>query len=244
MSITLVFGFEVVIEHLSFFYKIFDKKSQNLFLPKPFFEREKRYRKVKGYEVDGQRFYIKKYSNCFEEANSEWRNLLRLRELGFSVPEPFFIRKRPDKLEIATFELKGKPLSELLKNKELQANLIYKLAELLSALHLKRLYHQDCYLNHFFWEEETEILGFLDVSRVLSNPRFSLKYQIKDLAQLGYSFEEYFGEKGAFLFQKFLSRYLELSKSKPAWLVKFLVEFKIWLIRRRTKRARLKGKKL
>ena len=160
------------------------------------------------------------------------------------MPEPFFRRKSPDKVEIATFELKGKLLLKLLKNKELQDNLIYKLAELLSTLHLKRLYYQDCYLNHFFWDKDAETLWFLDVSRVISNPRFSLKYQIKDLAQLGYSFEEYFGDKGKPFFKKVLSYYLALSGIKPAWLVKSLVKFKIWLIRKRTEWARSKGKRL
>ena len=200
---------------------------------------------MKGYEINGQKFYIKEYFAYFKEADLKWENLFMLCSLGFSVPEPFFIRKSPDKVEIATFELKGKPLSELLlKNKESQDNLIYKLAELLSALHLKGLYYQDCYLNHFFWNEETETLGFLDVSRVISNPFFFLKYQIKDLAQLGYSFEEYFGDKGRAFFQKIFSYYLKLSGIKASLLLKFLVECKIWLIRRRTKRKRRKGKLL
>ncbi len=240
-----IFDFEVVIEYFSFFYKILDKNSQNLFLPAPFFEREKRYRKIKGYEINSQKFYIKEYSDHFEEAESEWKNLFRLKELGFFVPEPFFIRRKPDKVEIATFELKGTPLSDLLlKNQEKQKFLSNKLAEIISTLHQQNLYHQDCYLNHFFWDEETETLGFLDVSRVLANPRFPLKYRVKDLAQLGYSFEEYFGDKGKPFFQKFLSYYLDFSKPIFAKFVKLLVNFKTGLIKRRTEKVRAKGKRL
>jgi len=242
MSIVKIASFEVLEKYILLFNQIFDQNSQNLSLPSFFFEHKKGYRKIKGYEVNGQRFYIKEYFAHFKEAESEWENLFKLRSLGFSVPEPFFIRKSPDKVEIATFELKGKPLSMLLKNKGVQERLLYKLAELLSALHLKRFYHQDCYLNHFFWDEKTKTLGFLDVSRILVNPCFSLKYRIKDLAQLGYSFEKYLGEKGPSLFQNFLSYYLDLSGTKLKWLVKSLVKFKIWLIRKRTERARKRGK--
>jgi len=240
-----ILNFEVSQKYVSFFNKIFDQTSQGLFLPSPCFEHEKRYRKVKGYEINGHKFYIKEYSAHFEEASSEWENLFRLRELGFSVPDPFFRRRTSNKVEIATFELKGLPLSNLLqKEQEKRDFLIKKLAKLISDLHFKNLYHQDCYLNHFFWDEKTKTLGFLDVSRILVNPRFSLKYRVKDLAQLGYSFEEYLGKNAPPLFQKFLSYYLDLSGIKLKCLVKSLVKFKIWLIRWRTKRAREKGKKL
>jgi len=166
-----------------------------------------------------------------------------LRSLGFSVPEPLFKRKSSDKIEIATFELKGIPLSKLLlKNKEIQEKLLYKLAELLSTLHKKGIYYQDCYLNHFFWNEKTGTLSFLDVSRILINPFFTLKYKIKDLSQLCYSFEEYFGDRGKTLFPKFLSYYLNLSQIKPTLLIKSLVKLKAFLIKWRTERAKKKGK--
>jgi tRNA A-37 threonylcarbamoyl transferase component Bud32 len=165
--------------------------------------------------------------------------------LGFSVPEPFFISRKEDKIEIATFALKGEPLSSLLlANKEKQTFLVAKLAELIASLHDKNLYHQDCYLYHFFWDEESETLSFLDVPRVLQNPSFSLKYQIKDLGQLGYSFEECFGKTGKELFQQFLNYYLNFSKNKHPIFLIFLVKLKVALIKWRTERAKLKGKKL
>ena len=244
MNTVKIADFEVLEKHLFFFSQIFKQSFYDLFLPDPFFEHKKRYKLIKGYEVNSQRFYIKEYFDHFEEAESEWENLFKLQSLEFSVPDPFFKRKSLDKVEIATFELKGKPLSELLKDQREQDILFYKLAELLSSLHLKNLYHQDCYLNHFFWDEKTKTLGFLDVSRILINPRFPLKYRIKDLAQLGYSFEEYLGKNAPPLFQKFLSYYLDLSGIKLKCLVKSLVKFKVWLIRWRTKRAKKRGKRL
>jgi len=237
--------YQVVKDYVVFFRKIFDETTQGIKPFSIFFQHQKRYRRVLGVEALDKRFYIKEYVDHFDEAESEWENLFLLKSLGFSVPNPFFIHKTSAKIQIATFELKGIPLSELLvKDRENKDMLLYKLAELISALHLKKLYHQDCYLNHFYWDEEIGTLGFLDVARVLLNPRFSSKNRIKDLAQLGYSFEEYMEEKGKLYFQKFLSCYLELSGIERIFLLKSTVEFKIWLIRKRTENVRKKGKKL
>jgi len=243
MKIIKFFEFEIVESYFSFFCHIFNQDLKDLSLLPPFYNRLKKYKEITGYEVNGKRFYIKKYFNHFGEAESEWKNLFKLRSLGFSVPEPLFKRKSSDKIEIATFELKGIPLSKLLlKNKEIQEKLLYKLAELLSTLHKKGIYYQDCYLNHFFWNEKTGTLSFLDVSRILINPFFTLKYKIKDLSQLCYSFEEYFGDRGKTLFPKFLSYYLNLSQIKPTLLIKSLVKLKAFLIKWRTERAKKKGK--
>lgn len=245
MYVSKISDFEVVDAHLPFFYKIFDPNLLRLNLPAPFFEREKRYRQIKGYEVNGQKFYIKTYTAHFEEAEAEWENLLKLKTLGFSVPEPFFRHKSFDKVKIATFALKGVPLSSLIpKSQQNQENLLYRLAELISRMHLKNFFHQDCYLNHFFWDEHSQNLGFLDVSRVIKDPKIPLSYQIKDLGQLGYSFEEYFGNSGPILFEKFLSYYLGLVNQSSKGLLKFLVKLKVWLIRRRTLKAKKRGKKL
>jgi tRNA A-37 threonylcarbamoyl transferase component Bud32 len=108
-----------------------------------------------------QNFFIKIYSECFDEAEAEWKNLFKLKKFGFSVPEPFFIRRKEDKIEIATFALKGEPLSSLLlANKEKQTFLVAKLAKLIASLHAKNLYHQDCYLYHFFGMKSQKPLVF------------------------------------------------------------------------------------
>lgn len=75
--------------------------------------------------------------------------------------QSFFIRKRPDKIEIATFELKGVPFSDLLiKEQEKQEFLINRLTEIISSLHQRNFYHQDCYFNYFFWGEKMKLLIF------------------------------------------------------------------------------------
>jgi tRNA A-37 threonylcarbamoyl transferase component Bud32 len=245
MEIVKIGEYEVMKEYMDLFSKIFNNNTFSVHFLNSFFEHKKNYKCTKGFEINGKKIFIKGYSAHFDEAEAEWKNLFKLKKLGFSVPEPFFIRRKKDKIEIATFALKGEPLSSLLlANKEKQTFLVAKLAELIASLHDKNLYHQDCYLYHFFWDEESETLSFLDVPRVLQNPSFSLKYQIKDLGQLGYSFEECFGKTGKELFQQFLNYYLNFSKTKHPIFLIFLVKLKMALIRWRTQRAKLKGKKL
>jgi len=245
LSLIKVANFEVVEKHYDLFLQLFKESTLNYSSLNLFFEREKRYKKIIGFEFNNQKFFIKIYSECFDEAEAEWKNLFKLKKLGFSVPEPFFIRRKEDKIEIATFALNGEPLSSLLlANKEKQTFLVAKLAELIASLHAKNLYHQYCYLYHCFWDEESETISFLDVPRVLQNPSFSLKYQIKDFGQLGYSFEECFDKTGKELFQQFFNYYLNFSKTKHPIFLIFLVKLKVALIKWRTERAKLKGKKL
>jgi len=237
--------YEVMKEYMDLFSKIFNNNAFDFHFLNCFFEHKKGYKWTIGFKFNGKSIFIKAYSAHFDEAEAEWKNLFKLKKLGFSVPEPFFIRRKKDKIEIATFALKGEPFySLLLANKEKQTFLVAKLAELIASLHAKNLYHQDCYLYHFFWDEESETLSFLDVPRILQNPSFSLKYQIKDLGQLGYSFEECFGKTGKELFQQFLNYYLNFFKTKHTNFLIFLVKLKMALIRWRTERAKLKGKKL
>jgi tRNA A-37 threonylcarbamoyl transferase component Bud32 len=240
--------YQVIKEYAHFFQEIFDETSKDIKPLPVFFQHEKRYRKVRGIEAFGKRFYLKEYYAQFDEAEAEWKNLLRLKELGFSVPEPFFFLRLANRAVVATFEIKGVPLSELLQtHSQERKKLIFKLSELLANLHSQNIYYQDCYLNHFYWHEDSQTLSFLDVPRVLFNPPFPLRYQIKDLGQVGYSFEEYLKEEGRKAFQTFLFYYLENIKSlcrSHKRLIKILAKTKVWLIRRRTLRARRKGKVL
>ncbi len=240
--------YQVVKEYAHLFQEIFDEPSKDIKPLPVFFQHKKRYRKIRGLEAFGERFYLKEYYTRFDEAEAEWKNLLRLKDLGFSVPEPFFFLRLTDRVVVATFEIKGVPLSELLQtHPQERKKLIFKLSELLANLHSKNIYHQDCYLNHFYWNEDSQTLSFLDVPRVLFNPHFPLRYQIKDLGQVGYSFEEYLKEEGREVFQIFLFYYLENIKSLCRGhkrLIKILTGVKVWLIRRRTLRARRKGKVL
>ncbi len=212
-------------------------------LSSPFFVHKKAYRRITGYEIEGRRIYVKEYMENFEEAEREWYNLQMLREEGFLVPTPLFFKREKEKALLVTEALEGSPLSELLPRAKEPEIYLKALAELLSELHKRGLFHQDCYLNHFYWEDSTKTLSFLDVARVKRGGLFSFYYQIKDLAQLGYSFEEYLGERGPHFFKIFLSFY-EKKRGKLSFLKRDLLKIKMAQIRRRTMKRRLEGRPL
>ncbi|BAU23923.1 hypothetical protein THC_1558 [Caldimicrobium thiodismutans] len=212
-------------------------------LKSPFFVHQKRYRKITGYEYEGMKFYLKEYFDNFDEVKREWENLKFLYEKGFPVPKPLFIKEEKEKIVIGMEALRGTPLSEILKKSDSEDKYLKALSLLLGKLHKENLFHQDCYLNHFYWDEETKRLSFLDVARIKNTKVFSFYYQVKDLAQLGYSFEEYLGEKGPHYFQNFLKFYEELT-GRLSPLQKILLKFKISRIRFRTLKRKNEGKPL
>ena len=233
------------------YYQIFHERNLLSFdilwnLPDPYFFRKKRYRIVSAYQIKGFKIFIKKYLAHPEEAKKEWENILLLWEKGVLTSIPVFFALSEDKRAmIGTEEIRGKRVIDIIQDDPSKVSFfISKIAEFLAKFHKIVFFHQDCYLNHFYYDEKSDQLIIIDVSRVKYKPSFSKYYFIKDLAQLGYSFEEYFGDKGRPFFQKFLSYYLDLSNPMPARLVRLLVNFKIGLIRRRTEKARAKGKKL
>lgn len=212
-------------------------------LPHPFFTHKKAYRKISGYDIEGKKIYVKEYQKNFREAEREWHNLKMLNKEGFLVPPPLFFKKEKDKALLVTEALRGTPLSELLPRTKEPEVYLQVLAKLLSELHKRSLFHQDCYLNHFYWEESTQLLSFLDVARVKKGGLFSFYYQLKDLSQLGYSFEEYLGERGPFFFEIFLTFY-EKNISKLSFIKRLILKYKIFRIRKRTLKRRLKGRPL
>ncbi|MEZ0343247.1 MAG: lipopolysaccharide kinase InaA family protein [Caldimicrobium sp.] len=209
----------------------------------PFFIHQKAYRKIYGYEIEGKKIFIKMYLSNLEEGEREWENLKLLSEMGYPVPTPLFFKKEKERVFIATEALMGTPLSEILPDSQDSELYLKALAELLSQLHKNSLFHQDCYLNHFYWDEASQKLSFLDVARVKSSKVFAFYYQVKDLSQLGYSFEEYLGQRGPIYFQVFLKFY-EKNMQELSIFQKILLKFKISRIRKRTIKRRLKGKPL
>ncbi|MGB9762116.1 MAG: lipopolysaccharide kinase InaA family protein [Caldimicrobium sp.] len=232
-------NFQINIEYLLYFEKLLNPYPEILKeLPEPFFKHQKRYRQIFGFDLKGIRFYLKIYSDRLFEAKSEWKNLCFLYEKGFNPPKPLFFFHNSSYALIATEEVPGKPLSELLKEKP---SLLKVLAQFLASFHKEKLFHQDCYLNHFYWDGEK--IYILDVSRVKVGPLFTLKYHIKDLAQLGYSFENYLHEKSSEFLETFLNFYENYFHSLSP-IFKFLLSLKIKRIRQRTERVRKKGKPL
>lgn len=208
-----------------------------------FFSHKKHYRTIKGFQIDKLRLFIKKYEKNLEEAEAEWKNITLLWKRGFPTSIPVFFYKNSSIAFIGTEAISGKLCIEIMKeNSQKAQEMIEKIARFLADFHKAKLFHQDCYLNHFYWDEENKILSVLDVSRVVENPLFPLKYQIKDLAQLAFSFETYLGKEAFFWWDYFLENYINYyGGSKNEKILKFLIYIKKWLIRKRTIRKKLKG---
>lgn len=81
-------------------------------------------------------------------------------------------------------------------------------------LHDFGMYHQDFYLGHIYLGPD-KVLSLIDLQRVLHFPAASLRYQIKDLAQLNYSTLEIPGITTADRL-RFLLSYLGSSKLGPS----------------------------
>ncbi|PMP68644.1 MAG: hypothetical protein C0190_01410 [Thermodesulfobacterium geofontis] len=232
------------------YYQVFQKNNllnihsiENL--KNPFYIKKKRYRLIRAFKIDNLSLFIKKYEKNLEEAESEWENLQLLWDMGFSTSIPIFFYKDSSIALIGTEEVSGKICLEIIKeNSEKTQIVIEKIAEFLGNFHKKNLFHQDCYLNHFYWDDESKTLYILDVSRVIENPLFPLKYQIKDLSQLAFSFEVYLGKEAFFWWKFFWENYVKNYGLKNEKFLKVLVNIKKLLIRRRTIKKFLKGEEL
>lgn len=209
------------------------------------FSHRKRYRIIKGFQIDGLKLFVKKYEKHLEESEKEWKNISLLWKKGFPTSIPVFFYKNSSIGLIGTEAISGQLCIDIIKkNPEKTEEIIKEIAKFLGNFHKAGLFHQDCYLNHFYWDEENKMLSVLDVSRVVENPLFPLKYQIKDLAQLAFSFETYLEKEAPFLWNYFWKNYVNYYGVKNEKILKFLVDIKRWLIRKRTIRKLLKGEEL
>lgn len=203
------------------------------------FSHRKYYRKVFAFRVKDKKIYLKRYFQNLKEAESEWKNiqLLWKNEIPTSIPILFFIEGKT--ALIGTEEIPGRRYPELMKEVgDKKENFICKIANFLKKFHEKGFFHQDCYLNHFFYEKDSDIIYLIDVSRVLYRPFLSFYYRVKDLAQLAFSFETYLKEEANFLWDVFWRNYIykdfKNKDFKNKKILRSLVEIKRGLIRRRT----------
>lgn len=209
-------------------------------LENPFFKRKKTYRLIQGFQIENLRFYLKSYFSNLEEGKNEWKNIQLLWQKGFKTAIPIFWGKDDKSVFIGTEEIKGRSCIELMKNNpEIKDKLIKEIAYFIAFFHKEGLFHQDCYLNHFYWDEKNKIILVLDLSRVIEKPWVTLKYQIKDLAQLAFSFETYLEDEAPIWWQHFLRFYEQITKPKFQLLRDFLIKIKIKLIKRHTKNLKL-----
>ncbi len=211
-------------------------------LKNPYFFRKKRYRIVSAYQIKGFKIFIKKYLAHPEEAKKEWENILLLWEKGVPTSIPVFFALSEDKRAmIGTEEIKGKRVIDIIQDDPSKVSFfISKIAEFLAKFHKIVFFHQDCYLNHFYYDEKSDQLIIIDVSRVKYKPFFSKYYFIKDLAQLKFSFYTYLGDKAERWWNFFWENYNKSTKNSFLFLPK-LIDLKVWLIKRHTERVLKRG---
>ncbi len=209
------------------------------------FFRKKYYRVIEIYSENNTKFFIKKYLKNGKEAQKEWENIILLKEKDFLTSVPVFFSRCGDKAIIGTEEIRGVLLIDLIKKSPSRTDFyISKLAEFLGSFHQAGFFHQDCYLNHFFYDENANKIMIIDVSRVKYKPKLSRYYFIKDMAQLKFSFYTYLGGKAENYWRVFWKVYTKTRTFKFSKIFSQLIDFKMKLIKRHTERARAKGREI
>lgn len=201
------------------------------------FFHKKAYREIKAFRIEGKEIFLKKYLKNFEEAYREWQNINLLWKKNFPTSEPVLLYKNPSFVIIGTEKLKGLSFVDYLHQEPQKIPmLIDKIAHLLAQFHKEKFIHQDCYLNHFYWEERKERLYIIDVPRVKYKPIFFWYYQLKDLSQLRYSFYKYVGEIWKDLWDLFLEKYQQEFGNTLSILQHSLIKIKFYKIKKHTKK--------
>lgn len=228
-------------EDILFIVSNWESLSEHYFL---FFRHQKRYRQVKGLELKNCKIYIKKYLENLSEAEREWNNIIFLWSKGFPTSIPIFFYKSQKEAFLGTKALEGKTI---INYEDKDMDFIYvciqKIASYLAKLHKENIFHQDCYLNHFYLDEGEDLLYLIDVSRILHNAIFPTYYEIKDLSQLRFSFFKYFPKFWKEAWSYFLDQYFK--ERGPIFGPKFLfnagLRLKFWLIKRHTQKHERKA---
>lgn len=207
-----------------------------------YFYYKKRYRTIEAYDLGGFKLYLKKYEFNLKEAENEWRNFSLLWEKGFPTLTPVVFGNKKDKVLIGTEELKFPSFLKLLSEKLISPEiLLLKFSQFLALFHENNFFHQDCYIGHFHYDAKKDMFYIMDVARVKYNPKFKMRYLIKDLAQLKYSFMKTFKEQNLYWWDFFWKEYNKHRKEKLGKLIKFLINKKAQLIDRHTQKIIKKG---
>ena len=228
------------LERTLFLEKVKDWDNLERFFPL-IFSHQKTYRKVKAIQIDSLQIYIKRYKANLKEAFQEWKNILFLWSKGYPTSFPIFYIKDKKFALIGTKKIEGISFIDYLNSEKVNF-FIEKIATYLGNLHKEKIFHQDCYLNHFYLDEKEDILYMIDVSRVLYNPLLKFYYQIKDLSQLKFSFSFYFKDNWKILWESFMIKYENTIGYSLINLHKFLLEFKFKKIKSHTQKLLKKVK--
>ena len=175
--------------------------------------KSKRTREILTLELDKNIFFVKRYYGPgsgvlkyllrgFRDKHgpeNEWQKAHFLAELGIKAVEPvaFGIERRYGIISRAiliTLKLKGYRLEDLLGERtdlDRKRSLVEKLAAFAGHFHTSGFSHQDFYLCHLFWSQESEEVILVDLQRIRyyrgQNRQPRMRWVVKDLAQLDYS---------------------------------------------------------
>lgn len=207
-----------------------------------YFYYKKRYRTIKAYNLDGFKLYLKRYEFNVVEAKNEWQNFLLLWGKGFPSLTPVIFGSTGDKAFVGTQELIFPSSLRLINERLISLEiLLLRFSQFLAFFHENNFFHQDCYIGHFHYNIEKSTFHIMDVARLKYNPRFKIKYLIKDLAQLKYSFIEIFGNQYPYWWNFFWIKYNEYRVKRLGKLVKFSINKKAMWINRHTQKVINKG---
>ncbi len=207
-----------------------------------FFFHRKHYREIIGIEICGHHLFLKRYLKNLHEACQEWENILLLWKEGFPTSKPVFFYKNNCSAILGTLKIEGRLGLDLIEEEQSLAEpIVKKIAHYLVNFHQKGFFHQDCYLNHFYFDDNWQI-HIIDVARVIKRPFLSVYYQIKDLAQLKFSFSYYFAGREKELWGIFWEEYQRVWGKKFGHFFRIGLDLKCQRISSHTKRLMKKAK--
>ncbi|MGD8915847.1 MAG: lipopolysaccharide kinase InaA family protein [Syntrophobacterales bacterium] len=175
--------------------------------------KSKRTREILTLELDKNIFFVKRFygpgDGLFKYfvrgfrdkygPENEWQKAHFLAKLGIKAVQPvaFGIERRYGIISRAiliTLKLKGYRLEDLLREKinlDRKRSLVEKLAAFAGHFHTSGLSHQDFYLCHLFWSQDSKEIILVDLQRIRhyqgQNRQPRIRWVVKDLAQLDYS---------------------------------------------------------
>ncbi|MGQ9498984.1 MAG: lipopolysaccharide kinase InaA family protein [Dissulfurimicrobium sp.] len=165
-------------------------------------------RDISTMELDGKTLFVKRYqkkgwlsSVCSrpEGSSVEWAGAHILKKLGLKTFEPVAIgQDGTGRSILVVTKIDGERLEDFFK-KDIpfinKINVIEMLADFAARFHSAGFTHQDFYLCHIFWNENTNEIGVIDLQRLRRTSRIVLPWVIKDIAQIGYALKNIFSSR-------------------------------------------------
>lgn len=162
-------------------------------------------RDISTMELYGETLFVKRYQKRGglpfiwsrpEGSAVEWAGAHILKGLGLKTFEPVAIgRDGAGRSILVVTKIEGERLEDLFRRNisfDYKINVMKILADFAARFHSAGLTHQDFYLCHLFWNENTNEIGVIDLQRLRRTSRIVTPWVIKDIAQIGYALKNIF----------------------------------------------------